>query len=61
METSMAQKIDKQLSQELWAVSQNISNFEDKLKAETDARERELLEGLIVLEKATLDALRRAP
>ena len=57
----MAQKIDKQLSQELWAVSQNISNFEDKLKAETDARERELLEGLIVLEKATLDALRRAP
>jgi hypothetical protein len=61
METSMAQKIDKQLSQELWAVSQNISNFEDKLKAETDACERELLEGLIVLEKATLDALRRAP
>jgi len=61
METSMAQKIDKQLSQELWAVSQNISNFEDKLKAETDAGERELLEGLIVLEKAKLDALRQAP
>ena len=57
----MAQKIDKQLSQELWAVSQNISNFEDKLKAETDAGERELLEGLIVLEKSRLDALRRAP
>lgn len=57
----MAQRIDKQLSQELWAVSQNISNFEDKLKAETDATERKLLEGLIVLEMAKLDALRQAP
>jgi hypothetical protein len=57
----MAQKIDKQLSQQLWAVSQNISNFEDKLKAESDAGKREFLEGLIVLEKAKLDAFRQAP
>ena len=55
----MAQRIDKQLSQELWAVSQNISNFENKLKAETDFCERKLLKGLIVLEKVKLDALRQ--
>ena len=57
----MAQSIDTQRSQQRWAITGNISNFENKLKAETDAGERELLEGLIVLEKAKLDAVRQAP
>ncbi len=53
----MAQSIDTQRSQQLWAITGNISNFQNKLKTETDTCERKLLEGLIVLEKAKLDAL----
>jgi hypothetical protein len=54
METSMLRKLSLREIQDHWIAIENIARFQAKLKFETDAGQRDLLEELIVIEKAKL-------
>lgn len=50
----MLRKLSLREIQDHWIAIENIARFQAKLKFETDAGQRDLLEELIVIEKAKL-------
>ena len=56
----MTQKLSEQRSQAIWIARENIGRFEEKLKREADTCERKLLEGLIAIERAKLNAAQKS-